>query len=103
MSEQEATMRRIGLVAASAMGAVALALSSAGSAVAAEGTLTVGLTTHTNPSGCYTTNIWPMLVANNTNQVATVFALPNCQGQRIGQVRPNESRAFEFGTSLSIS
>ncbi|MEU0837870.1 hypothetical protein ABZ370_00110 [Streptomyces sp. NPDC005962] len=95
-------MRRIRLVAASVMGAMALALSSAESAVAAEGTLTVGLTTHTNPSGCYTSNIWPMLVANNTNQVATAFTLPNCQGQRIGQVGPNESNVFEFASSVSI-
>ncbi|MFS7879129.1 hypothetical protein ACEYXF_38170 [Streptomyces asiaticus] len=50
-------MRRIGLVAASAIGAVSLALSPAGPAAAAEGTLTVGLATHTNPSGCYTTNV----------------------------------------------
>ena len=96
-------MRRIGLVAASVTGAVALALSSAGSAVAAEGTLTVGLIKYTNPSGCYTTNVWPMIVVNNTNQTATVFSLPNCQGLPIGQVRPNESRVFEFGTSVSIS
>ncbi|MFI0775512.1 hypothetical protein [Streptomyces sp. NPDC021212] len=102
MSEQEATMRRIGLVAASALGTVALALSSAGSAAAAEGTLTVGLITHTNPSGCYTTNIWPMFVSNNTNQVATAFALPNCQGPRIGQIAPNASKVFEFGSSVSI-
>ncbi|WP_159073548.1 hypothetical protein [Streptomyces sp. RTd22] len=102
MSEQEATMRRIGLVTASAMGAVALALSSAGSAAAAEGTLTVGLIPHTNPSGCYTTNIWPMLVVNNTNQAATVFGLPNCQGRQIDQVGPNQSRMFEFGASVSI-
>ncbi|MBP8537133.1 hypothetical protein [Streptomyces sp. MK37H] len=96
-------MRRIGLMAASVMGAVPLALSPTGSAVAAEGTLTVGLATHTNPSGCYTTNVWPMFVANNTNQVATVFDLPNCQGHPISQVRPNESSVFEFGTSVSIS
>lgn len=95
-------MRRIGLVAASVTGAVALALASAGSAVATEGTLTVGLSTYTDPSGCYTTNVWPMFVANNTNQVATVFALPNCQGARIGQVGPRESSVFEFGTSVSI-
>ncbi|WP_262702261.1 MULTISPECIES: hypothetical protein [Streptomyces] len=96
-------MRRIGLVAASVMGAVSLALSPAGSAMAAQGTLTVGLATHTNPSGCYTTNVWPMFVTNNTNQVATVFDLPNCQGHAIGQVRQNESNLFEFGTSVSIS
>ncbi|MFE2181136.1 hypothetical protein [Streptomyces sp. NPDC059455] len=96
-------MRRIGLVAASVTGAVSLALSPTGSAMAAEGTLTVGLATHTNPSGCYTTNIWPMFVTNNTNEVATVFDLPNCQGHAISQVRPNESGVFEFGTSVSIS
>jgi len=95
-------MRRIGLVAASAMGAVALALSSAGSAAAAEGTLTVGLNRYTNPSGCYTTNIWPMFVVDHTNQVATVFDLPNCQGRQIDQVGPNQSRTFEFGSSVSI-
>lgn len=71
--------------------------------MAAEGTLTVGLTPHTNPSGCYTTNVWPMFVTNNTNQVATVFTLPSCQGLRIGQVRPNASSVFEFGSSVSIS
>ncbi|WP_421109938.1 hypothetical protein [Streptomyces sp. NEAU-S77] len=102
MSEQEATMRRIGLVAASVMGAVALALSSAGSAAAAEGTLTVGLNMYTNPSGCYTTNVWPMFVVNHTNQTASVFDLPNCQGHRIAQVGPNQARTFEFGTSVSI-
>ncbi|MGR3939371.1 hypothetical protein [Streptomyces sp. BRA346] len=95
-------MRRIGLVAASAMGAVALALPSGGSAAAADGTLTVGLIPHTNPSGCYTTNVWPMVVVNHTNQTATVFDLPNCQGHRVAQVGPNEARTFEFGTSLSI-
>jgi len=95
-------MRRIGLVAASAIGAVAVALSSAGSAAAAEGTLTVGLNRYTNPSGCYTTNIWPMFVVNHTNQVATVFDLPNCQGRQIDQVGPNQSRTFEFGSSVSI-
>ncbi|MCQ8190631.1 hypothetical protein [Streptomyces rugosispiralis] len=97
-------MRRIGLMAAaSVMGAVSLALSPAGSAAAAEGTLTVGLAIHTNPSGCYTTNVWPMFVTNNTNQVATVFGLPNCQGLAIGRVSPNQSNLFEFGTSVAIS
>ncbi|RNF83549.1 hypothetical protein EEJ42_44495 [Streptomyces botrytidirepellens] len=81
---------------------MALALSSAGSAAAAEGTLTVGLNTYTNPSGCYTTNVWPMSVVNHTNQTATVFGLPNCQGHRIMPVRPNQARVFEFGTSVSI-
>ncbi|AGP56620.1 hypothetical protein M271_25670 [Streptomyces rapamycinicus NRRL 5491] len=90
-------------MAASVTGAVSLALSPAGSAMAAEGTLTVGLATHINPSGCYTTNVWPMFVANNTNQVATVFDLPNCQGHAISQVRPSESNVFQFGTSASIS
>ncbi|MFS7879128.1 hypothetical protein ACEYXF_38165 [Streptomyces asiaticus] len=44
-----------------------------------------------------------MIVTNNTNHVATVFELPNCQGLAIGQARPNESNVFEFGTSVSIS
>ncbi|MBL1096350.1 hypothetical protein [Streptomyces coffeae] len=92
----------MGIVAAAVIGALGLALSSAGTAAAAQGTLIVSGTPHNNPSGCYNTDHYPLSVDNRTDEVALVFSGPDCQGAPIAPVPPGESGIFEFGQSVYI-
>ncbi|MEV7941700.1 hypothetical protein AB0O82_36955 [Kitasatospora sp. NPDC088264] len=95
-------MRRI----SKALGAVALAAVVAvavpGSAQAATGQLRVGFKSHNNPSGCYGSDIWPLIVENRTDKPAQVYDQPGCAGSVIAVVPPGESGTFEFGASVKI-
>ncbi|MFD0402305.1 hypothetical protein ACFV84_04595 [Kitasatospora sp. NPDC059811] len=96
-------MRRI----SKALGAVALAAAVAvavpGSAQAATGQLRVGFKTYNNPSGCYQSDIWPLIVENLTDKPADVHDRPGCEGPVIGVVNPGETKTFEFGASVRIA
>ncbi|MFE7612328.1 hypothetical protein [Streptomyces celluloflavus] len=89
-----------------ALGAVVLAavvgVAVPGSAQAATGDLKVGFTTYHNPRGCYESEIFPLIVGNQTDQVANVYDRPGCQGPVAGQVKRGESKTFEFGASVRI-
>ncbi|MFH8367227.1 hypothetical protein [Streptomyces sp. NPDC018031] len=96
-------MRRIGAVLASVIAAAALVVSSSGQAVAANGVLTIVPRSYENPSGCHNGQINPLIVINQTDQTATVYDGPDCQGEAIGSVPPGgASGTFEFGSSVSI-
>ncbi|WP_432038242.1 hypothetical protein [Streptomyces cucumeris] len=74
--------RRTGIAAAAAIGAMGLALSSAGTAAAtaAQRVLIVDGTAHQDPSGCYEGQRYPLAVTNHTDGFALVFSGPGCQG-----------------------
>ncbi|MER8104597.1 hypothetical protein [Kitasatospora sp. NPDC094016] len=95
-------MRRI----SKALGAVALAAMVAvavpGSAQAATGQLRVGFKSYNNPSGCYRSDIWPLVVENRTDQPAQVYDQPGCSGSVIAVVAPGETGTYEFGASVKI-
>jgi hypothetical protein len=92
-------MRRI--IAATALALTTLTAFAA-PAHAAEGTLIVGETPHENPNGCYTTDFSPMLVDNQTDSLAVIYANKNCQGIPVGHVRPGNSEVAEDGSSVRI-
>ncbi|GLU49919.1 hypothetical protein [Nocardiopsis ansamitocini] len=79
-----------------------LVLAHAVPASAANGTLTLGPTSITNPSGCYSSDMWPLSVRNQTDETAIVFSGRNCHGILVGEVEPGGQGVFEFGTSVFI-
>ncbi|WP_432013899.1 hypothetical protein [Streptomyces cucumeris] len=95
-------MRRMGIAAAAVIGAVGLALSSAGTAAAAQGVLIIDGTAHQDPSGCYEGQRYPLAVTNHTDGFALVFSGPGCQGDILDQVPPGGQTISEFGRSVSI-
>ncbi|QKV93908.1 hypothetical protein HUT19_20855 [Streptomyces sp. NA02950] len=92
----------MGMAVASMFGALALALLSAGTATAAQGTLIVSGTPYSDPSGCYNTEQYPLRVDNHTDELAIVFSGPECQGAVTATVPPGERGVFEFGESVYI-
>jgi hypothetical protein len=83
--------------------AAALTLAPAGSALAAQGVLSVSGNRYVNPGrGCYTGRFWPLAVNNQTNTPVLVFADKDCAGHLLGPVRPGQSQVFEFGGSVFV-
>ncbi|MFF5468115.1 hypothetical protein [Streptomyces achromogenes] len=80
----------------------ALALSLAGPAQAATGTLTLGFQQIRNPSGCYDAPFTPLRAANRTNATATVYSEPGCAGPALARLAPGQDGVYEFGASLYI-
>lgn len=78
------------------------ALAIPAAAQAANGTLTLVPQTFTNPSGCYNSQIFPLIATNNTDQTVTVYDQPDCRGDVIATVSPGESTTQEFGASVSV-
>jgi len=95
-------MRRISTLLGTAALAAVMAVAVPGSAQAATGDLQVGFAVHHNPSGCYNSDIFPLIVGNETNETATVYDQPDCQGNVIGTVAPGQNSVFEFGASVSV-
>ncbi|NUS11131.1 MAG: hypothetical protein HOY69_06950 [Streptomyces sp.] len=96
-------MRRLASVLGSVAAAGALALGFAGSASAATGTLVVSGTEYQNPSGCYNATIWPLQVANRTNEPVLVFTGQNCSGDVLEVVVPGSTVVSEFGASVYVA
>lgn len=95
-------MRRVATALGTLAAAGALALGLAGSAWGAQGTLFINGQPHENPRGCYGTGQRPLEVTNFTDRLAVVYEGPNCTGQRIGSVRPDEEGYYPEG-SVSIN
>ncbi|MCX5377053.1 hypothetical protein [Streptomyces sp. NBC_00091] len=90
--------RLLGACAAAAM----LALATPGTAQAAHGVLFIDQAPNEDPSGCYPLGDFaPSEVANFTNEVAWVWAGPNCDGWVEHPIVPGE-RAIARGRSLYI-
>ncbi|MFB4286035.1 hypothetical protein ACBI99_00245 [Nonomuraea sp. ATR24] len=94
-------MRRIttALAALAAAGAVLAPLTPAH---AADGVLVINDQPYFDPSGCYSSDRWPLSVANHTNGLAYVFSSPDCTGELLELVEPGGSTVSEFGTSVYI-
>jgi hypothetical protein len=82
--------------------AVALALSLAGPAQTATGTLILNSQEIRNPSGCYNASSYPLRVTHRTNATALVFDQPGCAGHRVAVVAPGQTGVYEFGASVYI-
>ncbi|MFF2075992.1 hypothetical protein ACFVXG_14680 [Kitasatospora sp. NPDC058162] len=96
-------MKRVLHAAGAALAAAALCLTTATSAVAAEGVLIVGNHRYEDPHGCYTSELWPLSVTNDTDTDAYVYGGgTGCAGKPIAVVRPGERGVFEFGAAVSI-
>jgi hypothetical protein len=88
---------------ASVLAAGALVVSAPGSALAAQGVLSVSGNSYTNPApGCYQGKYWPLSVGNDTDSVVFVFDDDQCNGRIVGTVDPHQSRVFEFGSSVRV-
>lgn len=71
--------------------AAALALTAAGTAFAAQGVLFIDRAPHHDPSGCYPLGDFaPSEIANFTNEVASVWSGPLCNGRVTQEVHPGE-------------
>ncbi|MEU2440213.1 hypothetical protein ABZ595_29145 [Streptomyces rubradiris] len=92
--------RPLTALAAAAVGALALSL--AGPAQAATGTLILNAQEIRNPSGCYNASSFPLRIINRTNDVVLVFDQPRCAGHRIAVVAPGQTSVDEFGASVYI-
>lgn len=74
-----------------------------GSALAAQGTLTVSGNRYLNPvRGCYTGRTWPLSVDNRTNARVYVYDNTTCTGTPSGSVDPGQSHVFEFGQGAYV-
>lgn len=95
-------MRRVltafGTLAVAAM----LSVSVTQSASAAQGDLVVNGMVYSDPSGCYSSNRWPLTVENYTNDLAVIFQSADCTGPILGIVRPGSAEVSEFGGSVFI-
>ncbi|MFC4120566.1 hypothetical protein, partial [Nonomuraea zeae] len=67
---------KLGAVAAAAL----LALSVPSPAQAANGVLIVNGQVHVDPSGCYSSFRWPLVVENHTDEIALIFDSADCTG-----------------------
>lgn len=97
------TPRRIATTLATLAAAAMLALAVPSSAYAANGVLIINGEGHVDPSGCYPSNIWPLAVANHTDEVAFVFDGPDCDGKLVEIIHRHESTVSEYGGSVYIS
>lgn len=96
-------MRRFAAAAAAVLTAAGvLSVVVPGSAHAAEGTLILDGRRIFNPHGCYNSTRWPLMVANDTDQLTIVFQQGNCSGRVEGAVAPGQSGVFNFGSSIYI-
>jgi hypothetical protein len=84
------------------LAAATLCLTTATSANAATGTLIVNGRGNADPSGCYSSDRWPLTVENSTNTPVTIFDSANCDGRRLDELPPGQSRTFEFGASVYV-
>lgn len=92
------TAKVLGACAAAAM----LALTTPGTAQAAQGVLFIDRAPHQDPSGCYPLGDFvPSEVANFTDEVAFVWSGPSCDGRVTQPIRPGEI-AVARGRSIFI-
>ncbi|MFC7328842.1 hypothetical protein [Marinactinospora rubrisoli] len=82
------------------LAAVGLALTAAGPAQAASGTLILNGRAIANPQGCYDSEPRPLRIENRTNQVVIVHGLPGCGGPIRGFVEPGQTTVA--GASVSV-
>ncbi|MGW2112239.1 hypothetical protein [Streptomyces sp. NPDC001948] len=95
-------MRRVLTAFGTLAAAAVLSVSVTQSASAAQGNLVVNGTVHNDPSGCYSSNRWPLTVQNYTNELAVIFQGADCTGPILGVVAPGASEVSEFGGSVFI-
>ncbi|MFF0445124.1 hypothetical protein ACFYT4_01670 [Streptomyces sp. NPDC004609] len=95
-------MRRIATLLGTLAAATMLAVAVPQSALAAHGDLIINGKVHHDPSGCYSSDRWPLSVENHTDQPALVFDGPDCSGGIVGVVPPGGSTVSEFGGSVLI-
>ncbi|MBW5249197.1 hypothetical protein JGS39_09260 [Streptomyces sp. P01-B04] len=96
-------MRRVATVLGCLAAAGMLALGTTTSASAADGTLWIDGTAHSNPHGCFEAGgAGTTSIINNTDAVARVFGEPHCQDY-LGDVRPASGRNVRGGRSVLIN
>lgn len=96
-------MRYLGTILIALCAAAAAVIGPAGSALAAQGTLTVSGDRFVNPArGCYSGRIWPLSVDNHTNARVFVYDNTACQGTPSGAVDSGQSQVFEFGQGVYV-
>ncbi|GAA5058615.1 hypothetical protein HNP84_005479 [Thermocatellispora tengchongensis] len=95
-------MRRIASTLATVAAAGMLALSLPSAAHAANGVLLLNGELYFDPSGCYPSDRWPLAVRNDTDQVVAIYETPDCTGEVLEFVFPDESSISEFGNSVYV-
>lgn len=95
-------MRRTATLLGALAAAGTMTLLPAAHALASTGTLNLNGQAITDPSGCYNSVRWPLMVGNATDSPVMVFSGPNCAGALEGAVRPGQSSFFEFGSSVMV-
>ncbi|WP_405715713.1 MULTISPECIES: hypothetical protein [unclassified Streptomyces] len=87
-----------GTLAAAAM----LSVSVTQSAGAATGDLIINGKVHSNPSGCFDSDRWPLGVDNRTDDLVLIFEDASCSGSVIAVVPPGSRQVSEFGASVFV-
>ncbi|GAB2483864.1 hypothetical protein [Nocardiopsis aegyptia] len=83
--------------------ALLLAATTATTAHAADGVLTINYTAYRDPAGCYQiSGFFPYKIDNRTDENAVVHTGWRCDGERLALVRPGETHYGELGHSLYI-
>ncbi|WP_281689222.1 hypothetical protein [Pseudonocardia thermophila] len=95
-------MRRIITIIGSLAAAGLLALVVPGSAHAADGVLIINGVAYAQPSGCYHSHRWPLVVDNRADEYATIYAGPFCEGEQLAYVHPGERAVSPLGSSVYI-
>ncbi|MER6912486.1 hypothetical protein ABT354_12525 [Streptomyces sp. NPDC000594] len=95
-------MRRLASTLAALVVAGTLAVTLPASAFAATGELTINRQHYDNPSGCYTSDRWPLSVRNGTDESALIFDDDKCEGQVAAVLPPGQRGVFEFGRSVYL-
>ncbi|GAA1960468.1 hypothetical protein [Kitasatospora viridis] len=95
-------MKRVLHAAGIVLAAATLGLTTATSAGAATGQLSLNDQFFQDPSGCYNAESGPLNVYNGTDQEVTVFGNADCTGPVNGTVDPGQSGNFDFGASVSV-
>lgn len=80
---------------------VLLMLAIPASAQAANGTLTINGTAHSNPDDCFNAAA-PLSIKNGTDKTAHVFSGADCTGQAMTTVAPGASKSNVRGASVAI-
>lgn len=98
-------IRRI-TVGLGALAAISIAtLAVPGVAHAATGALIINGRAYIDPAsgGCYEGQMWPLIVNNETDGTAVIFAGPDCTGEFLRILTPGQTAVSELGQSVAVS
>ncbi|MCC9308497.1 hypothetical protein LN042_15610 [Kitasatospora sp. RB6PN24] len=95
-------MKRLLHAAGVAAVAAALCLTTATSAGAATGTLTLNGRTISDPHGCYNADRSPMSIGNQTDENVYVYRDSDCSGYPVGLMPPGQDVVFNPASSVYV-